>query len=330
MRPTSQKSTKRPSLGEIKTRIVNRLEAAAGNTTDYWDFRDRAEDLASERLFQYPAMMVPALQKQIIIAILRARQDVRTLADPFLGSGTILALAMLCGRNFVGQDINPLAILICKTRAFSLDNEALEAAVERVCEAAKSDPSYEYACRFMRQWKWFTRGANIGLSRLRRAIIKEPELNTRRFLWVCLAETVRRNSNSRTSTYKLHAKPWNQQNTTVQDVFKSFLEIAQHNLTVVANFREALAAARQLTDDGKYRGRVKIVYGNTAVKMSAPDWNEDAKCDLVVTSPPYGDNQTTVPYGQAAWLPLQWIDIEDIDSSIPEMQRISGPFVLIS
>jgi hypothetical protein len=40
--------------------------------------------------------------------------------------------------------------------------------------------------------------------------------------------------------------------------------------------------------------------------------------DLVVTSPPYGDNQSTVPYGQSSFLPLQWIDMKDIDT------RISG------
>ena len=37
--------------------------------------------------------------------------------------------------------------------------------------------------------------------------------------------------------------------------------------------------------------------------------------DLVVTSPPYGDNPSTVPYGQYSYLPLQWIDLEDIDTN---------------
>ena len=38
--------------------------------------------------------------------------------------------------------------------------------------------------------------------------------------------------------------------------------------------------------------------------------------NLLVTSPPYGDNQTTVTYGQFSYLPLQWIPFEDIDESI--------------
>ena len=34
---------------------------------------------------------------------------------------------------------------------------------------------------------------------------------------------------------------------------------------------------------------------------------------MVITSPPYGDNVSTVPYGQFSFLPLQWIDLADID-----------------
>jgi DNA methylase len=313
-------SPARPScvnLREVKRRIVRRLAAAAGGTADYWDFRDHAEDLASEGLFQYPAMMVPALQKQIIISILHSQPNVRTMADPFLGSGTILALAMLCGRNFVGQDINPLAILIGKTRAFSLDHEELVAAVARVKKHISDDSSREYAAHFPRQWKWFTRGANIGLSRLRRAILKERQVNTRRFLWVCLAETVRLNSNSRTSTYKLHTRLWDDQNATTKGVLESFAKIAANNLDVVRNFREALSKSGHLSVEGNYVGQIKIGYGDTAASLPTAHWNEDGKYELIVTSPPYGDNRTTVPYGQAAWLPLQWIDIEDIDPGIP-------------
>jgi hypothetical protein len=33
----------------------------------------------------------------------------------------------------------------------------------------------------------------------------------------------------------------------------------------------------------------------------------------LITSPPYGDNASTVPYGQHSYLPLQWIDARDLD-----------------
>jgi hypothetical protein len=43
-----------------------------------------------------------------------------------------------------------------------------------------------------------------------------------------------------------------------------------------------------------------------------------ANQDIVITSPPYGDNATTVPYGQYSYLPLQWIDLQDIDDDVNE------------
>jgi site-specific DNA-methyltransferase (cytosine-N4-specific) len=39
---------------------------------------------------------------------------------------------------------------------------------------------------------------------------------------------------------------------------------------------------------------------------------------MVMTSPPYGDNQTTIPYGQYSYLPLHWMAIQDIDPNIDE------------
>jgi hypothetical protein len=303
----------------VEARIASHLRAAGEGAPDYWDFRDGAEDLASKGLFQYPAMMVPALQKQVIAAILTARPQVQTIADPFLGSGTILALAMLSGRAFIGQDINPLAILIAKTRAFSLEHTALAQAVDRVKSLANRDLSTCYDIQFKRQVKWFTRGASIGLSRLRRAIRTEQSINTRRFLWVCLAETIRLNSNSRTSTYKLHVKPEVERDATTQDVLTSFAGIAANNLKAILDFRSALLKAGHLDEQGNYKQRVHISYGDTAngfPPVQRPPAGSDYQ--VVVTSPPYGDNKTTVPYGQAAWLPLQWIDLADIDSAIPK------------
>ena len=57
--------------------------------------------------------------------------------------------------------------------------------------------------------------------------------------------------------------------------------------------------------------RLKIRLGDsTELRASASDGH-----DLLVTSPPYGDNTSTVPYGQYSYLPLQWIDLHDIDES---------------
>lgn len=60
---------------------------------------------------------------------------------------------------------------------------------------------------------------------------------------------------------------------------------------------------------GRYRGDVQLELGDSR-KLG---WS-GAGAACLVTSPPYGDNTSTVPYGQHAYLPLQWIDLFDIDA----------------
>lgn len=43
---------------------------------------------------------------------------------------------------------------------------------------------------------------------------------------------------------------------------------------------------------------------------------KEKSIDIICTSPPYGDNATTVTYGQSSILFLKWINIEDIDNKI--------------
>ncbi len=49
----------------------------------------------------------------------------------------------------------------------------------------------------------------------------------------------------------------------------------------------------------------------------SPPERECVQHDLLITSPPpYGDNTSTVPYGQFSYLPLQWIDWADIEPGL--------------
>lgn len=57
------------------------------------------------------------------------------------------------------------------------------------------------------------------------------------------------------------------------------------------------------------KSRIKIIHADTTQKL-----NKKIQCDLLVSSPPYGDNSTTVTYGQFSFLSLKWIDEKDIDN----------------
>lgn len=283
---------------------LERLSAA-----DKWDFRSWAAREYSHGLFQYPAMMVPQMQRELLQR-LREETGASSVYDPFVGSGTTMTEGMLQGLDFVGTDVNPLAVLLCRAKAGPFFIDALKHAAGRVVDRAASDQCGAIELVWEGWSKWFRRDVAVGLSRLRRAIRAERQLATRRFLWVCLAETVRLTSNSRTSTVKLHIRPPDEISQRSIDAMQTFERILDLNLERFTDHRDALRKAGLLRR-GHYVGAVEIHLHD--VRTGPPPRVAAGNCDLLLTSPPYGDNTTTVPYGQHAYLPLQWIDMQDVD-----------------
>jgi hypothetical protein len=148
----------------------------------------------------------------------------------------------------------------------------------------------------------------IDLSKIRRAITQEGELWIRRFMWVALAETVRLTSNSRTSTYKLHIRP-------IKEIeLRTSPAIQLFNTIVAQNIQDLICFKSTVNDHIRgiaYVGDLAIHLRDSSQEILPPI--EGGKYDLLVTSPPYGDNLSTVPYGQFSYLPLRWIDLADID-----------------
>lgn len=275
---------------------------------DHWSYGSRTAAANRTALFQYPAMMVADMQRDLTEALL-SQSDAADgpVFDPFVGSGTILGAGMALRRDVVGWDINPLAILICRVKAGPFYLEAFEAAAERV---VPPQPRYKQPEERFPNWRhWFTDEVAQGLTTLREGILAERSETVRRFLWLCLAETVRLTSNSRTSTVKLHRRPA-EQIASRPDPLDIFRRVSKENLSRLALARDELKAADVLSEAGEYQGDVQLRLGDTRLL----DW-EGPLSAAVVTSPPYGDNTSTVPYGQHAYLPLQWIEMTDIDPS---------------
>jgi hypothetical protein len=185
----------------------------------------------------------------------------------------------------------------------------LDERADYLIDAIETDASSQTEAAFPNINKWFSRKVIRELSRIRRAIRSEPSLWCRRFFWVCLAETVRLCSNSRTSTFKLHmrrsAELRKRRSLSPVSIFE---QILMRNIQRYTEFAEVLRAS-QVLRHGRFCADVSIRLADSRTCKT------DVNCDLLITSPPYGDNQTTVPYGQHSYLPLQWIDLQDIDTA---------------
>ncbi len=287
---------------QLAARLAD-LQAERGHK---WAEPNDSESHRLHGLFQYPAMMVPEMQHDIL-DVLQANFEAPRVWDGFVGSGTTLAESMNLGLDFVGRDINPLAILICRVKAGPYHVGAFAASAQRVIDRSKADPDRKLAVLFPNWQKWFRMSVALALSRIRRAILVEPNPACRRFHWLALAETVRLCSNSRLSTVKLHARPSDEVKSRAIDVYGTFSTTLLRNLERLTEQGEWLAQ-EGLLNSGYYTGQIALELGDI---RDAPASTEP--CHIALTSPPYGDNTSTVTYGQHAYLPLRWIDLRDID-----------------
>ena len=286
-------------------------------SADHWDYRgtNNSERDYVHGFCTYPAMMVPKMQREMLEVCLEETQVSRPrLLDPFAGSGTILVEGMLKGLDVVGIDINPLAVLLCKAKTTIISVDALNNQTRLLFERI-ADHNDITNVEFNGITKWFTPQAISDLSLIRSAIVNEPTIEMRRFFWATFCEVVRLVSNSRDCTYKLHIKEQTDIDSYDKDAKQLFHDTLQYNIAKYNEFYSTLKQRGYIRRDNiSYRGSVTVILANSIAYLN----HSKIKYDLVFTSPPYGDNHTTVSYGQYSIMPLRWINCKDIDESMNE------------
>lgn len=269
-----------------------------------------SRDDFARSILNYPAMMVPSVQEPIIEKLSHAIEGDVSLLDPFMGASNTLVTGMKYGMNVFGQDINPLSVLLSQVKTCFYQVDELIDAGKRLIDYINFDRSNIVEISFINIDKWFTRDIQIELSKIYRAICKEQSLKIRKFFWVVLAETIRLTSNDRTSTFKMHMRPIEEINTRLVSAIKTFTTVSKKNIKNISDFISILTLNNNIKK-GKYIKKADVAWGDSLSGIKTRK-----TFNLLVTSPPYGDNQTTVTYGQFSYLPLQWIPVEDIDNSI--------------
>ncbi len=300
-------------LADVDNALLRSL-ARHSDDDDFWSSKSRDRADSAHCIFQYPAMMVPVVQRRLLKILMDAQPAIRSLYDPFVGSGTSLVSGMHFGLSVYGNDVNPLAVLISRVRTARKVEFTIGAIAKHVGLMALRDRKTRIETTLVNRDKWFKADVADELSRLRRAIRKQEDLWVRRFLWTILAETVRLTSNDRTSTYKLHARPAAEIASRHLSPIQIFDELSLQGADSFFEFRSALRK-REVLLNGRYREDSRVLLADTRDQRHE-DWSREAPFDLLMTSPPYGDNRTTVPYGQHAYLPLHWIDLHDIDQHV--------------
>jgi DNA methylase. len=96
--------------------------------------------------------MIPHMANFLIKNVTQPKQ---TILDPFCGSGSVVIQSVVEGRNAIGVDINPLAVLFSKAKVTPLENETLENQLHQLSsEFYTCNDPFEYT--FPNADYWFT------------------------------------------------------------------------------------------------------------------------------------------------------------------------------
>lgn len=258
---------------------------------DFWDFANYRN---SNAFVHYPAVMVAPMQACLLKEIITLDSSVREILDPFCGSGTALVEGRNLNLNVKGFDINPLAVLLTRVQLEGVSESKIVRSIDLLFSQISLLIGNVKPYSFKNINKWFNQDVIVSLSVIRESIRLEKDDRIRRFFWCCFAETVRKFCNSRTSTFKLHVKPIEQIEKTVDSSISFF---KNH---VLNSYRKLIYEPSN---------EISVLSGDSKKLL---DCIPDESIDLIYTSPPYGDNQSTVTYGQYSILPLLWIDDEDL------------------
>jgi len=251
----------------------------------------------------YPGVMVAPVQKKILKNII-LKDEIKSIFEPFHGSGTALYEAFEVSPNIhlVGCDINPLANLITRVKLQGVSTYILRD-IKKIEEYIKKPPFiYEYI--FPNMKKWLNCDVIDSLALLRTAIMNISSKKNRLYFWYILSDVIRFYSNTRSSTYKLHIK---------ENIQKGNLENA-----VIDTF---LTNTKKYIDKFKHKSKYFKLYKNDIFDI-IKQYKKNT-FDISITSPPYGDNRTTIPYGEFSMLTLYTIPEYDLELEGWELNNYS-------
>lgn len=282
------------------------VEILGSYSENYWDFKNTKNE-GIHKIANYPASMVAPMQHELLQLLVNENPNYHNMLDPFHGTGITLVEGQKIGLDIFGIDINPYAHIITLAKLEKYNPKEIELANIKILiciEEIKNKEDIKIHA-FNSIEKWFREDVIIDLSIIRSAIMKEKDIRNRRYYWLCFGEIVKKYSNTRTSTFKLHSKELEKINKMENHIFEDFKEKIYEIYKLIGypplgNFQLKCGDSNQIMKE-----------------------LEDKSFDIICTSPPYGDNSTTVTYGQFSTLQLLWIDNLDFKYDISCIKNFS-------
>lgn len=260
-----------------------------------YDFVGQSYASIYPNLHKYPATMLP----QIGIKILKELEiNNGKLLDPYCGSGSSFTAGLNCGLlEMHGFDINPLAVLISRTKFTKIDLPKVKTYKQRLREAIYkfikkeenlkniSVPNF-YNVKF-----WFSDIVLQRLSVMKYFLDKINNKDIKRLFLIPFSETIRECSYTRNHEFKLYKMKSEDVMCFNPDVFGMYFDKLNKTIKIYEEYYFPHLISARVSIDYKTFEKKQRYY------------------DVVLTSPPYGDSKTTVAYGQFSMFSNEWLGI---------------------
>ena len=240
----------------------------------------------------YPARAHPVTARRLIDAFAPARGLV---LDPFCGSGTILIEAMLAGRDALGTDLNPLAVMLARAKTYPRKPDAvaaLLAAAKDVADFADARRKAKLgATRRLPQEdvSVFAPHVLLEMDGLRAGIEKAPP-EARPDLWLVFSSILVKLSAKRGDTSDEPLEKRVSAGYPARLFVRKAEELAERFAAFASLLPSPVPRARVLLDDAGKLAKV-----------------EERGVDAVITSPPY---VATYDYLAHHELRMRWLDLD--------------------
>lgn len=273
-----------------------------------WTFNGENTRELTHCYHDYPARMIPQIARQFLELFSKNKRGI--LFDPYCGTGTTLVEGFIEGFDVIGLDLNPLARLIAKAKTTVFNLAEIDSYINQFHSYIISKPknfTLPEIKGISRLNFWFKPEVVEKLAIVKKFISEIPSIEVKLFFLVAFSETVREASNTRTHEFKLYRYNDETLSNFQPDVFGLMSAKIQRNRK---GFIDFLSVVEKLP----FIPNADIFEFNT-VEDYPSEFSE--KIDIVLTSPPYGDSNTTVAYGQYSRLSAAWLDL-------PQPEKIDG------
>ena len=261
-----------------------------------------ANNYLTHGIHTYTAKFIPQIPR-FFIEKYSKRGD--TVLDPFAGSGTTLLESFILGRNSLGIDINPLAILISRVKTTPINPKKLKNSIKDLFKLLDKKIKITYNVDFPNKDYWFNESSIKDLNKIMSAIdflSKNHKVNkkTKEFFLICFSSIIRKSSYADPSNPKVYCSP------RMKEKKKN-----DYKFHPIELFKERVTRYCKDMEDLFYKTKnnnVKVDFVKTNDTRDIVLPKGFRKVDLIITSPPYANAQE---YFRNFKLELFWLGMVD-------------------